>query len=888
MLVEDLMALASLAGNTVVAAAATDAWEAARRKFARLLGRGGPKQEQLTEQRLEETRQQLTGAAGTDLEQARAALAERWAGRLADLLEEDPGAEAELRALVQEIQAALPAGIVSAGDHAVAAGRDVSICATGGGVAAGVIHGNVAPYTAGPGGRLAGPGIGIAERGAIVAVQGGVAVGQLAYQRAAMAGQPVRLAPRPVFLAGREVLLGELDTRLSGSADSGLRTVVLCGLGGAGKTSMAVEYAHRHLAEVGVAWQLAAEDPAVLTAGLGELAAQLGAQDVLDTRDPVATVHGVLAKYPADWLLVFDNAADWTSVAAFLPPAGPGRVLITSQNQNWPTGQALDVPVLDPEVAAEFLVNRTGRSDRQAAGELAVALGGLPLALEQASAYIVASGDSLAGYLASFRQRRADLLSRGEPTGYPRTVATTWALAFERLQHASPEAVGLLRLLAFCAPEAFPLGLLLQSRPGLAGQLGHEVVQVLAPLLEDPLAAKDAIVALRRYSLVTPTADGSVSVHRLVQAITVDQMPADVAGQWRQAAAAVIEAAIPADADQPETWPVFAALLPHVQAALANDSEGMERIADYLGVSGNFGAARAVHQQVLDAALQSLGAEHPRTLIHRANLAFWTGRAGDPAGARDQYAALLPVTERIFGPESTQALTERANLAAWTGQAGDVAGARDQLVALLPVRERVSGPEDPHTLAVRGNVAYWTGRAGNVVSARDQLAALLPIMRRVQGAEAPDTLVNEAELARFTGEAGDVVGARDQLAALLRVTERVLGAEHPDTLKEIRANLARFTGEAGDPAGARDQLAALLPVTERVLGAEHPDTLKIRANLARFTGETGDPAGARDQLAELLAVRERVSGPQHPYTLTVRVNLAYWTEKAGGPGSGVN
>ena len=183
--------------------------------------------------------------------------------------------------------------------------------------------------------------------------------------------------------------------------------VALCGLGGAGKTSVAVEYAHRHLAEVGVAWQFAAEDPAVLAAGFGELAAQLGARELLDARDPVASVHGVLAGYPAEWLLVFDNAPDRASVAAFVPPAGRGRVLITSQNPNWPPGQALDVPVLDPEVAAEFLVNRTGDPDRQAALELAGELGGLPLALEQAAAYIQATGDSLAGYLASFRQRRA-------------------------------------------------------------------------------------------------------------------------------------------------------------------------------------------------------------------------------------------------------------------------------------------------------------------------------------------------------------------------------------------------------------------------------------------------------------------------------------------------
>lgn len=141
-MVGGLTALAALAGRTVVAAASTDAWAACKRGFGRLLGRGDPKKEQMAEQRLEETHQQLAGA---DSEQARAAQEAQWTTRLADLLEENPGAEAELRTLVREIQAQLPAGVVSAADHAVAAGRDVTISVSGGGVAAGVIHGNVAP-----------------------------------------------------------------------------------------------------------------------------------------------------------------------------------------------------------------------------------------------------------------------------------------------------------------------------------------------------------------------------------------------------------------------------------------------------------------------------------------------------------------------------------------------------------------------------------------------------------------------------------------------------------------------------------------------------------------------------------------------------------------------
>jgi hypothetical protein len=254
---------------------------------------------------------------------------------------------------------------------------------------------------------------------------------------------PVRLGPRPVALAGREGLLAELDARLAGSEEQPWpRVVALCGLGGAGKTSVAVEYAHRHVAEVGVAWQFAAEDATVLAAGFTELAAQLGAQDLAGTRDPVASVHAVLAASPDEWLLVFDNAPARPAVARFLPPAGRGRVMVTSRNADWPAGQVLDVPALDTDAAAGFLVTRTGDLDEQASIELARELGGLPLALEQAGAYVQASGISVARYLALFRMRRPQLLARGEAREYGKTVATTWSLAFTELERSAPKQWG--------------------------------------------------------------------------------------------------------------------------------------------------------------------------------------------------------------------------------------------------------------------------------------------------------------------------------------------------------------------------------------------------------------------------------------------------------------
>ncbi len=627
----------------------------------------------------------------------------------------------------------------------------------------------------------------------------------------------VRVAPRPVFLAGRDKLLAEVEARLSRSPRPGV--VVLYGLVGAGKTSVALAYAHQRLADCGVVWQLPAEEPAALTAGFGALADRLGT----GAGDPVAAVHAALARRD-DWLLVFDNVPNPRVITGMVPPAGGGKVVITSRYAFWPAG-ALEVPVLDREVAAGFLLARTGAAgatEEQAAGELAAELGGLPLALEQAVAYMESTGRGISQYLRLFRRRRAELLSRGE-------VATTWSLAFTEL---SDPATGLLRLAACCAADDIPLDLLLRPRPGL--EFGAGVAQLLGPLLDDELARDDAIAGLRRYSLISAPRDGQVSVHRLVQEITLNQLPDDDKTAWRHAAAAVIEAALPADPQNPVEWPEFAALLPHAEAALDPASDGMFRIAQCLGNAGSYAAARDLARQVFLARETHVGAEHVDTLTARAELAFWTGRAGDPASARDELAALLPVTERVMGTEHPGTLIIRANLARFTGHAGDPAAARDQYTTLLPVRERVLGTEAPHTLVTRTNLARFTGHAGGPAAARDQFAALLPVLERVLGSEHLSTLAGRSELAHWTGEAGDAASARDQYAALLPVREKALGAEHPSTLT-TRAYLADWIGVAGDPGSARDQLAALLPVTERVMGTEHSDTLGVRARLAHWT-----------------------------------------------------
>ncbi|MEV0385821.1 tetratricopeptide repeat protein [Nonomuraea sp. NPDC050643] len=671
--------------------------------------------------------------------------------------------------------------------------------------------------------------------------------------------RPIRLAPRPPQLVGRDAILDRLRERLTGAADLPCQVVVY-GLGGVGKTSLVLEYAHRYQHHYGLVWQITAEDATLASMSFAALAAVLGARGREDASDPVHQVHALLAARGDPWLLILDNVPDAAALSPLLPPGGPGHVLVTSRASNWPPGRGLELPVLEPQPASAFLLGRDdlGRDDfgrnnlgrnnlghddfdrddlsmtdeaaaLAASNAVVTALGALPLALEQARAYMAATGSSLTGYLELLHDRQAEILAQGEPWGYAARVASAWQLSFDRLTETSPQAIALLRLLACYAPDAIPYSLL------LAGDHDHgEAGLARDHLPRGQLEVNAAVSALRRYSLIGRPRAGLVSVHRLVQAVTLNQLTPGERDRWHRHAAALAEAALPADPDDARDWPRFAQLLPHARKLLDAHTPGFRLLAFYLGASGDYRSAGLLYREVAAELTARAGADHPDTL-----------------SARQAVACL-------------------------TGEAGDATAARDRLAVLLAIRDQVQGSEHPDTLSNRHDLAYWTGEAGDATAARDQFAALLPLCERVRGPENPHTLIARHELARFTGEAGDPAGARDQLAALLPAEEAALGAEHPVTLI-TRHDLARFTGQAGDPAAARDQLAALLPAEEAALGAQHPHALITRHELARFTGEAGDPAGARDQLAALLPIREHVLGAEHPHTLLTRRERDDWT-----------
>jgi hypothetical protein len=264
----------------------------------------------------------------------------------------------------------------------------------------------------------------------------------------------VRMSPLTQELVGRDDLLAAIHDRLTSPATAPPRLLALHGLGGVGKTSLALEYARRHAGYYQLIWELPAEDTTLLSAGITDLAHALGYTDLADVTDPVAIVHSALATRDSPWLLLLDNAPDAASVHHVVPPAGAGDVLVTSRSAHWPRDVGVEVGVLEPQVAAELLLAGTEDDDVEAAAALAAALGSLPLALTQAAAYLRETGRSVAEYTALLTGRsRQALLGRGEAAGYRDRVASTWSLAFERLATEQPASVTLLRL-----PAAPPNG----------------------------------------------------------------------------------------------------------------------------------------------------------------------------------------------------------------------------------------------------------------------------------------------------------------------------------------------------------------------------------------------------------------------------------------------
>jgi hypothetical protein len=643
-------------------------------------------------------------------------------------------------------------------------------------------------------------------------------------------------ARNPNF-TGRTDELAELRRRITAGSPVAVHTVH--GMGGVGKSQLAAEYAYAHASDYDLVWWISAEEPAALPDQFAALGDRLG----IDAANPDALralVHDELRRV-AGWLLVFDNADAVPDVAPWLPPgplpAGiPGHVLITTRRGGFAgLGQVTDLDVIDLPAAVRLLRTRVPGLGQATGEQIAGQLGRLPLALEQAAAYLDQTQVPPEEYLKLLASRAADLYARGVVTSRTDTIATLWDLNLERISAQDPGAIQLLNVCAYLAPEPIPLDLFTRH-PGL-------LPEPLAFAAADPLAFTDTIAVLADYSLVRRTTAG-LDLHRLVQdAIRGHLSPAE-ATDTRDRSEAILAHGDPGAPADPITWPRWASLMPHLLAAdlPGTNNQVLRSTAGdacwYLLARGDARSAHDLASRLYDRWRDRLGADDRDTLMMANYLAWALEGLGDYPAAMDRYQDTLERRRRVLGQDHPSTLRTASNLVAALGQLGEMQAARDLAEDTLERRRRVLGADHPSTLVTASNLAAVLCKLDQAQGALDLSEDVLKRRRRALGEDHPSTLGAALNVAASLRALGAAQPARDLGEDTLNRARRVLGADHPSTL-EAAIDLAATLRGLGERRGAQELAEDAWERCRRVLGEDHPDTLAA----ARAMGADQNGAG---------------------------------------------
>ncbi|MFE6825947.1 FxSxx-COOH system tetratricopeptide repeat protein, partial [Streptomyces sp. NPDC057690] len=686
-------------------------------------------------------------------------------------------------------------------------------------------------------------------------------------------------APASDVFVGREEDLNRLETAVADGA--GVVTQVMHGLGGVGKTTLALHYAHRHLGDYTVLWWINADTPNGITTALTDLAARLNPRAEFTTTASDQAVPWALTwlQSHTGWLLIFDNATAPEAVAPYIGQLRTGRHLITTRLAHGWHRLARPVPLdtLAPAAAIDLLARITAYSaEHPALADIAADLGYLPLALEHAAAYVRHAALTPATYLDRLRRYPARMFAASPAGGeQERTIARIWHLTLSAITEQNPLAVDLLRTLAWFAPEHVPRDLLLH---------------------DDPIAVDEALGLLAAYSMITLT-EATISTHRLVQTVartpepTDPQRAPDPINRANRQATIALRDALPDDPEgNPADWPRWRELLPHIDAlASATDpllaeteatGHVLHRTALFLQGHGQATRAITYLQRAEQIRQRVLGEEHPDTLVTRNDLAGAYQSAGDLRRAITLYEETLSDRVRLLGEEHPDALVSRNDLAGAYQWAGDLRRAITLYEETLSDRVRLLGEEHLDTLVTRHNLAGAYQSAGDLRRAITLYEETLGDRVRLLGEEHPDTLVTRHNLAGAYQSAGDLRRAITLYEETLSDEVRLLGEEHPNTLV-TRHNLAGAYQWAGDLRRAITLYEETLSDEVRLLGEEHPNTLVTRNNLAGAYQSAGDLRRAITLYEQTLSDRVRLLGEEHPDTLVSRNDLAYAYESAG-------
>ena len=687
------------------------------------------------------------------------------------------------------------------------------------------------------------------------------------------------LPPRNLNFSGRDEQLLELHDNLHARLTAVvLPTAAVHGLGGVGKTQLVLEYAHRFASDYDVAWWISAEQPTSAVAALADLAHRLGIPTAANQDEMVAGLFDLL-RGQSRWLLVYDNAESPAQLSGLLPSGGQGHVLVTSRWSAWRAqASSLELDVLVRAESIEFLRRRTGALDDEGLAALAELVGDLPLALEEAAAYLEETQENLDDYLELIRGRSRELFGLDDPVGGSdpqsdhRRVATVWSVSLDRVHAEAPAAEALLSLCAFLAAEV---------PRDLPTQHPQVLPEDLAAVARDRLTYNRAFAAIGRYSLATVSAT-VVGLHRLVQAVIQARLGEAGERAWAEAAVSLLRAAFPNESWEVSSWSKCEQLLPHLLAVtghaerLGTAGEAaswlLDRASTYLRERAQYRQAKPLAERGVKIAEAALGPDDLEVAWRYDELGRVLSELGDYLGAREQFERALAISEAALGPDHPDVATFRSNLGGVLRALGDLPAAREQFERALAISEAALGPDHPDVATFRSNLGGVLRALGDLPAAREQYERALAISEAALGPDHPDVAICRNNLGSVLSDLGDLPAAREQFERALAISEAALGPDHP-TVATCRNNLGSVLSDLGDLPAAREQFERALAISEAALGPDHPDVATCRSNLGGVLRALGDLPAAREQYERALAISEAALGPDHPDVAIRRGNL---------------
>ena len=688
---------------------------------------------------------------------------------------------------------------------------------------------------------------------------------------------------------GRGDFLKRLRDSLTqpGSRPSAVTGKALHGLGGVGKTRLAVEYAWQHADDYSALLFVTADSPQNLQRNLAELVGplvlNLDEQNAMEEEAQVAAALRWLVEHPG-WFLILDNVDDEKSaemVERLLPKLLHGHVVITSRLARW-RGQVqpLELDVLSAESAAELLLERTkpegsrGRrvqaSDEDDAKTLAIVLDGLALALEQAGAYIVAKRKSLAQYIELWRKRDEQVQSwhNQREMQYPRSIATTWATTLDQL---SEDERTLMNLLAWFDAEPVPLTVL---RPSVLTE------QLQSQPTWDQDRIESAIASLADYSMVDWQTE-TVSVHRVVQEVLRSRQSEPKS--WLTTTLQLLDKAIPAGSPgDVRTWPKWEPLRSHIQFATAEaeQKEVYVPTGSLMGYLGFLMSAKALHgeaadlkRRALDIDMRAYGPDSTQGALRLNNLAQTLQVTNRLAEAEPLMRRALAIDEQSYGPEHPDVATDLNNLASLLKATNRLTEAEPLMRRALAIDEQTYGAEHPTVGICLNNLAQLLQDTNRLAEAEPLIRRALAIDEQSYGPEHPSVATDLNNLASLLKATNRLAEAEPLMRRALTIDEQSYGPEHPEVARDLN-NLALLLQATNRLVEAEPLMRHVVSIFEVAFGDNHPKVATALNNLAQLLDDTNRLAEAEPLMRRALTIDEQSYGPEHPEVARDLNNLA--------------